>query len=84
MVHNQNYSLRLRTSGEELINDIRELIEHWDNQVDDSALNVSYLTYVQSKKAAEVVPNRYLDGQLDSDSSAKVTVCAECPVTSSQ
>jgi len=28
-------TLRLRTSGEELVDDIRELIEHWDNQVDE-------------------------------------------------
>ena len=31
----QDYSFRLRTSGEDLGDDIRELIEHWDNQVDE-------------------------------------------------
>ena len=35
MERNQEYSLRLRTSGEELVDDIRELIEHWDTQVDE-------------------------------------------------
>lgn len=34
MEHDRDYSLRLRTSGEELVDDIRELIEQWDNQVD--------------------------------------------------
>ena len=29
----QDYSLRLRTSGEDLVDDIRELLAHWDNQV---------------------------------------------------
>jgi len=49
-----------------------------------SALHVSHLTNMRSKKAAEAVPNGYSDGQLDGDSSAKVTICAERPVTSSQ
>jgi len=35
MEPDRDYSLRLRTSGEELVDDIRELIEHWDNQVDE-------------------------------------------------
>ena len=35
MERDREYSLRLRTSGEELVDDIRELIEHWDNQVDE-------------------------------------------------
>lgn len=29
----QDYSLRLRTSGEDLVDDIRELLAYWDNQV---------------------------------------------------
>lgn len=35
MERDREYSLRLRTSGEELVDDIRELIEHWDNQVNE-------------------------------------------------
>ncbi|GAB3421415.1 hypothetical protein GCM10027435_25160 [Haloparvum alkalitolerans] len=35
MERDREYSLRLRTSGEELVDDIRELIGHWDNQVDE-------------------------------------------------
>lgn len=34
MEHDKEYSLRLRTSGEGLVDDIRELLEHWDKQVD--------------------------------------------------
>lgn len=34
MEHDREYSLRLRTSGEGLVDDIRELLEHWDKQVD--------------------------------------------------
>ena len=33
MERDREYSLRLRTSGEELVDDIRELLAHWDNQV---------------------------------------------------
>jgi hypothetical protein len=33
MERDREYSLR--TSGEELVDDIRELIEHWDNQIDE-------------------------------------------------
>lgn len=29
----REHSLRLRTSGEELVADIRELLEHWDRQI---------------------------------------------------
>ena len=32
--HDREYSLRPRTSGEELVADIRELLEYWDKQVD--------------------------------------------------
>lgn len=34
MERDREYSLQLRTSGEELVNDIRELLDHWDRQVD--------------------------------------------------
>lgn len=34
MERDREYSLRLRTSGEELVDDIRDLLEHWDKQVD--------------------------------------------------
>lgn len=34
MERDREYSLRIRTSGEELVDDIRELLEHWGRQVD--------------------------------------------------
>jgi hypothetical protein len=33
MEQDQEYSLRLRTSGEDLVDDIRELLEQWDEQI---------------------------------------------------
>ena len=34
METNGEPSLRLRTSGEKLVDDLRELVEHWDNQAE--------------------------------------------------
>jgi hypothetical protein len=34
MEDDREYSIRLRTSGNKLIDDVRELLDHWDRQVD--------------------------------------------------
>lgn len=64
MERDRGSSLRLRTSGEELVGDVRELLNHWDSQVDvqigtiwwpigaDTTFRL-YLHYLEARADAE-------------------------------